>query len=275
MTDQARLTAMMNKNIKMSPLLFAFSWDVWFVWTITTMFLSQVKGFSYSQVIMLDSILMGIGAVFCFLGGKMFKKLSPLNAIRLGIFCYGIFLLIYIFATEYYTFIIAQLFLALGYALCGIKTNAFINDSLTIVKRNKEFDKISGAGNSLLYIIESIGAILITYIYNWNAYMAFWVAVGIVVISEVYTLFAANTQKYMSRNVLVDANVKQISNRRKPKFFTPIIISILIFSFFMRASVCISVSSYKIFFGYKIIMFIFIVILVNITTKIFTIIYIF
>ena len=251
MKNEDRLRAMMNKNIKMSPLLIAFVWDVWFVWTISTMYLSQVKGFSYSEIVLLDSVLMGTGAISCLLVGKFFKKMSSVWALRIGLAAYGVFLLTYIFATQYYIFIIVQAALSFGYAMCGIKSNAFLNDSLTLVKRNKDYDKVSGAGNSIYYAAQCIGAILITYIYNWNPIMSFWVSFGVIIIAELFTLLATDTGKIMKRNVSVSAKVKTISLKKKKALSKEIwgsfVISVLLFSFFMRGAHAITMSAYKIF----------------------------
>ena len=102
MTNEERLTMQMNRNVRLSPWVLALTWDPAFIWTISTMFLSQVRAFSYSQIIMLDSYLMLFGALFCVPVAKLFKKASPIKTIRLGLLCYGAFLLLYIFGTKYY-----------------------------------------------------------------------------------------------------------------------------------------------------------------------------
>ena len=84
----------LNRNVKMHPLLNALTWDVVFVWTISTIFLSNVKGLSYSQIVFLDSILMFAGCVFCIPIQKLFKNVIPKIALRIGLVCYAGFLLL-------------------------------------------------------------------------------------------------------------------------------------------------------------------------------------
>ena len=65
MTNEERGSMYMQRNVKLSPALVALTWDIFFFWTISTLYLTQVKGLTNSQVIMLDSVLMIFGGVFC------------------------------------------------------------------------------------------------------------------------------------------------------------------------------------------------------------------
>ena len=80
MTSEENKILYMNKNIKAFPPYLAFTWDVIFVWAISTMFFTTQKGLSYSQTIMLDSILMLAGCLMCIPLSRLFQKCS---------FCYG------------------------------------------------------------------------------------------------------------------------------------------------------------------------------------------
>jgi len=90
MTNEKRKDFYMNRNIKLYPLLTALTWDVIFVWTISTMFFTTQKGLSYSQTIALDSILMAFGCLFCVPVQKLFQNVKSTTAIRIGFMGYGI-----------------------------------------------------------------------------------------------------------------------------------------------------------------------------------------
>ena len=62
-----------DRNIKILPSYLALTWDIIFVWTISTMFFSTQKGLSYSQIISLDSILMIIGCIRCIPVNRLFE----------------------------------------------------------------------------------------------------------------------------------------------------------------------------------------------------------
>ena len=108
MVDIERKELYMNRNIKLSPSIVALTWDVIFVWTITTLYFTSVKGLTNSQIVWLDSILMLFGCIFCVPVGKLFQNIKSTTAIRIGLFGYAAYLLLCIFGTNYFTFIFAS-----------------------------------------------------------------------------------------------------------------------------------------------------------------------
>ena len=48
----------LKRNVKVYPWYRAFAFDFLFLWTISILYLTEVKGLSYSQVILLDSVFM-------------------------------------------------------------------------------------------------------------------------------------------------------------------------------------------------------------------------
>ena len=189
MTEKNKMEAYINRNIKLSPSLVALTWDVIFVWTISTLYFTSQKGLTNSEVIALDSILMLMGCLMCVPISKIFQNVSPVNATRIGMCGYGIYLLLCIFGTSYPVFIFAQFFLAFGYAVMAIKSNSLLTQSLSVVKRDKDYQRIYGKGLSFYYILEFVGSIFITYAYDWEPTSAYWLSFGIVILTIVLTFF--------------------------------------------------------------------------------------
>lgn len=251
MTNEERKEFYMNRNIKLSPSLIALTWDVVFVWTISNLYFTAVKGLSNSQVISLDSILMLFGFLFCVPVNKLFQNWSPIKATRVGLLGYAGYLLLCIFGTNYVTFILAQPFLAFGYALMGVKANSVLTQSLNVVKRDKEYQRVYGKGLSLFYIIECVGAICITYVYNWNPNMVYWLSLIVVGLSILLTFCFKEPQKFMEKNV--DIESRETEHRtKKPDSFKKILkssffIFLLIYAFLFRGILSISGSAFKIY----------------------------
>ncbi len=248
MTNEERKEFCMNRNIKLSPSIIALTWDVIFVWTISTLYFTTIKGISNSQVIALDSILMLFGCLFCVPTAKLFQNISPINAVRIGLFGYVGYLLLCIFGTNFITFIFAQPFLAFGYAIMAVKVNSVLNDSLSVVKRDKDYQRVYGKGISLYYILECIGAILVTYIYNWKPSMVYWASLLVVVLCFLLTFIYKEPKKFMDKNVSIDTK-KPV---KKPDSFGKILkssffIFLLIYAFFARGILSISSAAYKIY----------------------------
>ena len=180
MTNEERRDFYMNRNIKLSPSIIALSWDVIFVWTISTLYFTTVKGLTNSQTVMLDSILMLCGCLFCVPVSKMFQNITPIKSIRVGLVGYVVYLVLCIFGTNLFTFILAQPFLAFGYAVMSVKSNSVLTESLNVVKRDKDYERIYGKGLSLFYIIEFVGALVITYVFDWKPYMVYVLSLCVV-----------------------------------------------------------------------------------------------
>ena len=127
----------MNRNIKIMPSYIALTWDVIFVWTISTLFFTTQKGLSYSQVIALDSILMLFGCIMCVPINKLFNRMSTINATRLATFGYGAYLILCIVGNSYPVFIVAQFFLSFAYCVNSVRINTLTVDSLKIANRKR------------------------------------------------------------------------------------------------------------------------------------------
>ena len=56
--NSEKMESYAKRNVKLGPSLVALTWDVIFVWTISTLYFTQVKNLTNSQVVWLDSILM-------------------------------------------------------------------------------------------------------------------------------------------------------------------------------------------------------------------------
>jgi len=252
MTNEERKNYYMNRNVKLLPTYLALTWDVLFVWTISIMFFTEQKGMSYSQAIMLDSILMLVGCVFCLSFGKLFQKVTPLTASRIANIGYAGYLLLCIFGTNYFVFIMAQFFLAFAYSLKSIKDNLILTESLHHIKRDKDYQRVYGKGLSLYYILDAIGAVCVTYVYDWNAYAAYWVSLAVVIIITIYSFLIKNPSKFQESNVSINSKVATQKKETKPDGYLKIlssafVVSLLVYAFFFRGTISVDSSLFKIY----------------------------
>lgn len=262
MTNEERKNKYMNRNIKLLPGYIALTWDILFAWTISTMFFTQQKGMTYSQAILLDSVLMLAAAVFVILVPKMFAKIPTLKSTQIGLLGYAAYTLLCIFGQHYFVFIIATIFLAFGYSVQAIKINILTSESLSKVKRDKDYQRITGSGLSLFNILEAVGAILIVYVYNWQPYMAYWISFGVVIITLLYSLLLTEPNKFPDSNIKLDPKEDQdINNSAKEKntdkkdksdnYFkllsSGFMIAMLLYAFFFRGAIAPYGSSFRLY----------------------------
>ena len=250
MTNEERKNYYMNRNIKLSPIIIALTWDVVFVWAISTMYFTNVKGLTYSQTILLDSVLMFFGFALCIPLQKIFQKMSPNKAIRFSLVGYSGYLLLCMLGNSYPVFICAQFFLAFGYVINAIKSNLVLTDSLKVVKRDKDYQRVYGKGMSLYYTVECIGAVLTTYIYEFNPQLCFVCSLVVVSFAMIVSLLLAEPSKFQEKNIEIDQNLKQ--PKQQPDSLKKIVastflISALVYAFFLRGTLSITGSALKIY----------------------------
>lgn len=257
MTNEERKKHYMERNVKLSPTFLALTWDVIFVWTISTMFFTTQKGLTFSQVVLLDSVLMIMGCILCIPVASLFKNMNSVRATQIGSLGYGVYLLLCIFGTHYATFILAQFFMAFAYIVCGIKCNSVLTKSLNVLDRDKDYERVYGKGMALLYAIEAFGAIGITYVYNWRPYAAYWVSFGVVIFVFLFGFLFVSPEKYQKQNIVVDAKVPTADGQPKAKqkkenvYFkilkSPFFICLLVFMFLIRGSTSIVNTNFKMY----------------------------
>ena len=203
MTNEEKMNKYMQRNVKLFPPFLALTWDVVFVWTISTMFFTTQKGLSFSQSVLLDSFLMLFGCIFIIPVANIFKKMNSVKATQIGSLGYAVYLLLCIFGQNFMTFVFAQAFMAFAYALCGLKANLVLTKSLSLLNKDSDYDRVYGKGIALLYVIEAVGAIVITYVYTWQPYLAYWISFGVVLFVFFYGFLLVPPEKFQAQNIVV------------------------------------------------------------------------
>ena len=255
MTNEEKMTKYMQRNVKLFPTFLALTWDVLFVWTISTMFFTTQKGLDFSQVVMLDSVLMIIGCVICVPVTNLFKKVNAVTASQIGVLGYAIYLLMCIFGNHFAVFLLAQFFLSFGYIACGIKGNSILTRSLNILKRDNDYERVYGKGISLFYVLEAVGAIGITYVYNWQPYVAYWISFAVIIFVFFYSFLLKSPEKFQQQNIVVQAKSTDGKSAEKKKkesilakiFKSPFFICLLLFMFLMRGATSVINSNFKMY----------------------------
>lgn len=254
--NEERKNYYMNRNIKLYPFYLAFTWDVVFVWTIIILFYTNVKGLSYSQAIFLDSLLYLSAFVLSVPVSKLIYKVKPLLASQIANLFVIAFLLLVMFGTHFFTFMIAEILFSVFMIISNIKNSILLSDSLRLVKRDKEYNRIYGGGLGIYYFIDAICCIFATYIYQFNPYICFIAAIVVMVLVELFSLLLKEPSKFQESNI--DLNTKNIesSNKQKSKtksrskkkvFFSSFIISMLAYCVIFRGMCAIDSNVLKIY----------------------------
>lgn len=157
----------LKRNVKVYPWYRAFAFDFLFLWTISILYLTEVKNLSYSQVILLDSIFMLSAFLLQIPIAKLIKKLGRSNSTRIAsLFSLG-FVLIYLFGQDFWIFMIANLLYGLSMAIRNITDVEILSLSLKKLRRKNDYSKYEGKGMFWYYIFEGITSIAAGYLYEF------------------------------------------------------------------------------------------------------------
>lgn len=169
----------LNRNVKIYPWYRAFSYDFVFLWTISILYLTEVKSFSYSQAILLDSIFMLTCFALQIPISKIINKLGRTTSTQLASLCSILFVLIYLLAGNFYWFILANVLHGIGTAVRNITDVEILSLSLKKLNRKKDFARLEGRGLFGYYIFEGLSAIVAGYLYEFVSPYAPVIGTGI------------------------------------------------------------------------------------------------
>lgn len=253
--NEDRKNYYMNRNIKLFPFYLAFTWDVIFVWTIIILFYTNVKGLSYSQAILLDSLLYIWAFILSIPVSKLIQKMKPLLASQIANLFIIIFLLLVMFGTEFYVFVIAEACFSIFMIISNVKTSILLSDTLRMVKRDKEYNRIYGSGLGIYYFIDAICSIFATYIYQYNPYICFIAAIAVLVLVELLSLLLKEPNKFQTSNIEIKQNKVETSTKKsksrksstKKAFLSGFMIAMLAYCIIFRGTVSIDSSVLKVY----------------------------
>ena len=161
-----------KKNVKIFPIYKTISWDLLFYYPIIFLFLTQVKGFSASQVLFSDSMYTLFNMFWQLPMTWVVSRIGKKNCLVIGNVLYALSILAIIFVNQYYELILIQFMYAMGYAIKGICEPNILYDSLPKgKKRGSVFSLIDGKSSSYFYLFDALSSVLAGYTFVINGYI--------------------------------------------------------------------------------------------------------
>lgn len=158
----------MNLNIKLYPFYKLFSYDVLFYYSISILYLTNVKSFGLSEIALFSSIYSISSILFQLPATIITDKIGNKNAMILGnIFCslWGIFLFL---SKSFLIVAIGEAICAFGFALNGVSESPFLYGSMKKAGRTDEYSKVEGKGSALYFVIEAVACVVAGFLYTVN-----------------------------------------------------------------------------------------------------------
>lgn len=181
-------------NAKIFPIYKMFSWDLLFYYSTNFLFLTQVKGFSASNVLFFDAIY----TIFKFLSQipsiNLAETIGKRKSLILANICVALSIFILLFTKEMWHAVLANIFFGFGYSLKGLCDSVFLRDCITAKEHpGTAFTNIDGKGSAYWYAFDAITAISCGFIFVFNSYLPMILCFAMCIIS---CIFAFNFKPY-------------------------------------------------------------------------------
>jgi len=176
-------------NMKLYPIHKMLSWDLLFYYTISFLFLTQIKNVSASEVVLIDSfyalfvmiLQIPVSIIIAFLGKK--------KSIVIGDFANIIYMSIIIFSRNIYDLIFANFILAIGFGLKDTVQTALLKESIPTSKhKNQIFSKLNSKGATGYYIINMFSKVIAGYLFTINGYLPMICSLIVLIISTIISM---------------------------------------------------------------------------------------
>ena len=159
-------------NRKIFPIYKMFSWDLLFYYSVSFLFLTQVKGFSASNVLLFDAFY----TVFKFLSQIPSINITEIIGKRKSLLIANIFvslsILTLILTQEMWHAILANAFMGIGYSLKTLVDSVFLRDQIVIKEHpGTAFSNLDGKGSAFWYAFDAITSISCGFLFVFNAYL--------------------------------------------------------------------------------------------------------
>lgn len=161
-----------KRNRKLFILYKALANDLLFYYTISYLFLSDIKCLSTSQIIFAEAFYPIFKLIFQFPCTILIQKIGKRNSLLFANFNVAIYLFSVLFVNSTLGLIIANIFCAIGFVIKGIAESNFLYDSLDESNTKKEdFSKLEGKASSIFFFIDAITAFATGFLYMISPYL--------------------------------------------------------------------------------------------------------
>lgn len=178
-----------KNNMRIFPIYKMFAWDLLFYYAIIFLFLTQVKGFSASEILLADSIYAIFRVVFQIPCVNIVDLLKKQKSLLLGNLLVSIGMILLIVGNGLPCLIFLYLIQAIGYNLKGICEPTILSDSIPeSSSSSKIYSKIDGKGSSFYYMFNAISFFATGFLYVVNPYIPMILCLVCCLISTIISL---------------------------------------------------------------------------------------
>lgn len=159
-------------NRRLYPIYKMISWDLLFYYSIIFLFLTQVKNFTASQILVGEAFFMASCLILQIPVGLLVDKFGKKHSLIFGNACMCLFIITLLITQNFTELLIAYFIDAIGYVIKGLCETNILYDSLPRGKRRGSlYAIIDGVGVSRYYVVDAVTSLIAGFTYVINPYI--------------------------------------------------------------------------------------------------------
>lgn len=235
----------LDKRIKLSnklfPIFYGLSSDLIFFIAINTLFLTQVKGLSSSEINFMVTIGTLVALFFYLFSHKIIKKIGNLTSIKLGTLLILIASILFTISKHLIFFIIAEILYEVSFVFKGVDS-VVLNNNLIYEGKQEDYVKIKSKATTIYSLATLIASLLAGFLFSINPYIPMIICTIICLNNFIMSHFIYEIDF---------KNSKPIEKKKAKIKFNKIIITTIIVYGIIYGAIVVCQTNDKLFMQYK------------------------
>lgn len=161
-----------KSNMRIYPIYSAIGCDFLFFYSINFLFLTQVKGISVADIVLVDAFYAIFGIFWKIAGAVIVDMLGKRKSMILGNCLNALYMVIVMLSHNIWTLFLSEFVCSLAFSLKDISEMSLLNNSIPPTRRSDDiFSKLQGKGLARYYYISSVAVIIAGFLYEINGYL--------------------------------------------------------------------------------------------------------
>lgn len=190
------------RSNKLLLMVRAFTWDLFFFYTFSVLFLINIKGFSESDIMFCSAVVAVVPIIFQLPVNLIAKKIGHLSSLRSGAICLLVFTVFILIFNNIVLLYLDYVILAIGYMLIVPNLTTLSINNLKAEGKQEQFSKIEGRGAGIYYLINAVGSVGLGYLFGVNPYLTMSFPILASGICVILTFLLKDEQKLIKKDSL-------------------------------------------------------------------------
>lgn len=228
-----------NLSNKLYPVFYGLSSDLIFFIAINTLFLTEVKGLTASNINFINTIGKLVALFFYFFSYKIIKIIGNLSSIKLGTLLILISTLLFTFSTNLLFFALAEILYEVSFVFKSMDT-VVLNNNLIYENKENDFVKIKSRAATIYSITTLIASLFAGILFNINPYIPMIICI----------LICLNN--FIMAHYIYEIQLDSPREKQKNKFkFNKIILATIIIYGLLYGTIVVCQTNDKLFMQYR------------------------